>query len=615
MKRLSNISFTIAAGFLLVSAATASILGSEPVTGMELKQDSDTLNAGRILKINTFWLDIIPPSAGVQFYRDGIVFLANTKSESKMPESHTSFGKVETYYASLNDTIPGNQVLFSSSVPWEVPTDAMTFNSDYSVMYYTKLPTGRESEKIYQAKYQSFKNGKREWVSDTKPLSFCNDKSVYTNPALSADGEKMIFASNRKESIGGLDLFISYKEGDNWSEPINLGNLINTQGNETSPYLDQSNNLFFSSDGIKGYGGYDIYMCRYNGRGWDKPLNLTRIVNTPDDELAFTLDPINAKSAFFSSRNAKGNKQVRLYRITFRDQFASNRLGNISNAVRYIAQSGYVPTETQFIAEKPAEQVTREKETVKEQVQEPPVQAVVEKPVEQPKAETQIPVVENQNPPVTAEIAASPSAGSDAIVYRVQFMSLSKPKGSFDMKVGGKSYKTFEYFFNGVYRSCAGEFSSPATAQNLLNQMKREGYPDAFVVAFKNNERITGSLQAAAKVQENVVAEKPPVISQPEEPVQKQAETDYSRSDAVIYRVQYATSGNPSGVREVTIEGKTYKTYEYLYYGAYRLCAGEFPDRNSAQTLQSAMRSGQYKDAFIVAFKNGIRITDPSSLK
>jgi hypothetical protein len=183
------------------------------------------------------------------------------------------------------------------------------------------------------------------------------------------------------------------------------------------------------------------------------------------------------------------------------------------------------------------------------------------------------------------------------------------------MKVGGKSYKTFEYFFNGVYRSCAGEFSSPATAQYLLNQMKREGYPDAFVVAFKNNERITGSLQAAAKVQENVVAEKPPVISQPEEPVQKQAETDYSRSDAVIYRVQYATSGNPSGVREVTIEGKTYKTYEYLYYGAYRLCAGEFPDRNSAQTLQSAMRSGQYKDAFIVAFKNGIRINDPSSLK
>jgi len=616
MKRLLNIHFIIAAGFILVMALSEISFGSAPPAGTENYQDSDTLNAGKILKVNPFWLDIIPPSNGVQFYRDGIVFLANTKSESKMPESHTSFGKVETYYASLDDTIPGNHVLFSSSVPWEVPTDAMTFNRDYSIMYFTKLPTGRESEKIYQAKYQSFKNGKREWVSDTKPLSFCNDKSVYTNPALSADGEKLIFASNRKESIGGLDLFISYKEGDSWSEPINLGNLINTQGNETSPYLDQSNNLFFSSDGIKGYGGYDIYMCRYNGRGWDKPLNLTRIVNTPDDELAFTLDPINAKSAFYSSRNAKGNKQVRLYRITFRDQYASNRLTNISNAVRYIAQSGYVPTEgTQFIASKPADQITREKETMKEQVRETTVQTVVEKPSVQPKAETQKPVTEVQNQQVAAPAYESPSAASDGIVYRVQFMSLSKPKGSFDLKIGGTSFKTFEYFYNGVYRSCAGEFSSPATAQNLLNQMKREGYPDAFIVAFKNNERITGSLQATAKIPENVVTERPAVISQPEMPVQKQADSDYSQGDAVIYRVQYATSSNPSGIREITIEGKTYRTFEYLYYGAYRLCAGEFTDRNSAQALQLAMRRGQYKDAFIVAFKNGIRITDPASIK
>ena len=231
MKRLHYITLIFAAGFTLVSVASAGSLRTVRSADAGLVQDNDTINAGKILKINPFWLDIIPPSTGVQFYRDGIVFLANTKSESKMPESHTSFGKVETYYASLDDTLPGNHVLFSSSVPWEVPTDAMTFNTDYSLMYYTKLPSGRESEKIYQAKYQSFKNGKREWISDTKPLSFCNDKSAYTNPALSADGEKMIFASNRKESIGGLDLFISYREGDNWSEPINLGNLINTQGN------------------------------------------------------------------------------------------------------------------------------------------------------------------------------------------------------------------------------------------------------------------------------------------------------------------------------------------------------------------------------------------------
>ena len=101
-----------------------------------------------------------------------------------MLESHTSFGTVETYYAAFKDTTLGNHIVFSPSVSWDVPAEAMTFNSDYSVMYYTKLPSSQEKEKIYQAKYQLYKNGKRDWISDSKPLSFCSDKSVYTNPAL-----------------------------------------------------------------------------------------------------------------------------------------------------------------------------------------------------------------------------------------------------------------------------------------------------------------------------------------------------------------------------------------------------------------------------------------------
>ncbi len=79
----------------------------------------------------------------------------------------------------------------------------MTFSSDYSVMYYTKRPSNKEPEKIYQAKYQVLKNGKSEWVSESKPLSFCTGKSVYSHPALSADGEKIVFTSDRSESAGG----------------------------------------------------------------------------------------------------------------------------------------------------------------------------------------------------------------------------------------------------------------------------------------------------------------------------------------------------------------------------------------------------------------------------
>ena len=80
---------------------------------------------------------------------------------------------------------------------------------------------------------------------------------------------------------------------------------------------------------------------------------------------------------------------------------------------------------------------------------------------------------------------------ADAVIYRVQFSTSAKPKGSYEITAGGKTYKTYEYLYNGAYRSCAGEFSSRASAATLQSVLKREGFPDAFVVAFKNDVRLT----------------------------------------------------------------------------------------------------------------------------
>lgn len=604
MKRLFKIFLLSAATCLVIVGVTARPLIAGSVYQSAQVQNSDTLNANTLLKVNRFRLDIIPPSSGVKFYRDGIVFLSNSKLEGKMLESHTSFGKIEAYYATLKDTSVGNHTLFSTSVTWDVPTEAMTFSSDYSVMYYTKLPGNKEKEKIYQAKYQLYKNGKRDWISDSKPLSFCTDKSVYTDPALSADGEKMIFVSDRRESIGGLDLFISYKEGNDWSAPINLGNLINTQGNETSPFLDQENNLFFSSDGRKGFGGYDIYLCHYNGRGWDKPVNLTQRINTPDDDLAITLSRLDAKSAFFTTRAKTGDRSPILFRVSFRDQSAISKLTNLSDAFQYIAQAGFSPEEA-FIAE-----TDKQVEVKKPQKEEPVAEAIP--PQKQP---------EIKQEPVKPPVEEAPIAGY-AIIYRVQFASNAKPKGSYEITAGGKKYKTFEYLYNGAYRSCAGDFTAPALATNLQNQLKREGYPDAFVVAFRNNERLTGSLQSIAKSQEQpgqkpvteiAQTQKPAEIKQ--EPAKPPIEEASIPSDAIIYRVQFSANVKPRGSYEITAGGRTYKTYEYLYNGAYRSCAGVFSDKDSAAGLQNVLKREGFPDAFVVAFKNDVRITDPALFK
>ena len=86
-------------------------------------------------------------------------------------------------------------------------------------------------------------------------------------------------------------------------------------------------------------------------------------------------------------------------------------------------------------------------------------------------------------------VAEKPVEKEDIVIYRVQFDSNAEPKGSYEIKSGGRVYMTYEYLYNGLYRICAGEFSTLSQATNLQNALRKEGYPQAFVVAFKNNER------------------------------------------------------------------------------------------------------------------------------
>lgn len=582
-------------------------------SGSAEAQITDTMNINAVLRVSPFRLEIVPPSSGVSFYRNGIVFLSSSRSESRMLDSHTSFGTVETYYAGLIDSTTGRQEPFSESIRWDFPAEAMTFSSDYSEMYYTKRPSGREPEKIYMAKYQEGKNDSYDWISEKQPLSFCSDKSVYTHPALFADGEKMIFASDRKESIGGLDLFISYREGSGWSAPINLGNLINSQGNEMYPFVDQNNNLYFSSDGLGGMGGYDIFICRYNGRGWNKPVNLTSVINTSDDDIAFALSRLDNRTAFYSQRPGYGNRQPRLHMIRLRDQYALNRFTGLSQAFGYLAQAAVITTEETIpIAGIGSEsvrppEVSQETEVRKpEIIKESETGKVAEvKPASVPAKDIPEEVSQETAPVIRTE-TVQPSA--DEIIYRVQYLSVSKPRGTSEITVEGRTYNTYEYYYNGVYRSCAGEFRTPGAAVTLQNAMKRQGYSDAFIVAFRNNERVTGLPQPAssqpAGVQPQAVAVKTPVRTAP---------AQAASPDGIIYRVQFASVNQTGTIPEINAGGITYPIFEYTYAGAIRVCAGEFSSREDAAALQRVLKAGRYPDAFVVAFRNNERITNPAT--
>jgi outer membrane protein OmpA-like peptidoglycan-associated protein/Tfp pilus assembly protein PilF len=138
-----------------------------------------------------------------------------------------------------------------------------------------------------------------------------------SQPSFGSDGRTLYFASTRKGSKGSSDLWIS-RAGDDgtWSEPVNLGDSINTPGREMSPLIHpDGQTLYFASDGHTGMGGLDLFVARKKADGsWGRAVNLGYPINTPADELALIVDA-SGEWAYFSSDKLGGEGKYDIYRF------------------------------------------------------------------------------------------------------------------------------------------------------------------------------------------------------------------------------------------------------------------------------------------------------------
>ncbi|MFD1630754.1 OmpA family protein [Pseudopedobacter beijingensis] len=136
---------------------------------------------------------------------------------------------------------------------------------------------------------------------------------------ISSDGQFLFFTGcNRPDGLGRCDIYVSQKEGDNWSKPVNLGSPINTSGWESQPSLSaDGRTLYFVSDRKGGYGSYDIWKSTLDENGkWQVPINLGSNVNTPYDEQSPFIHPDN-ETLYFSSNGwpGMGNKDLFVSRL------------------------------------------------------------------------------------------------------------------------------------------------------------------------------------------------------------------------------------------------------------------------------------------------------------
>jgi OOP family OmpA-OmpF porin len=156
--------------------------------------------------------------------------------------------------------------------------------------------------------------------SRPKKLEITNDynRSKKVNYFMGGNKKVLLISAERDDSYGGRDLYASFLDSVNrWTEPLNLGSAINTAGEEYAPFLaPDERTLYFSSSGLPGYGGDDIYFARRIGDGWQEwsgPENVGPVINTPQDDAYFTL-PASGLYAYFTS-NQKDHKNLDIYRI------------------------------------------------------------------------------------------------------------------------------------------------------------------------------------------------------------------------------------------------------------------------------------------------------------
>lgn len=165
-----------------------------------------------------------------------------------------------------------------------------------------KKPT--KSSDIYHSKLS-----KRGTWSSPRAVKDINSSFFDAGASLTADGLTMCFTSERKGTKGGSDLWISHSNnGKSWSEPENIGKIINTSGQETTPFITpDGKHLFFSSNKGNGIGGYDIYVAAFNGTQWSYPVNLGIEINTVNNDTHFRYYP-QLKIAVLSSIRLVGKK-------------------------------------------------------------------------------------------------------------------------------------------------------------------------------------------------------------------------------------------------------------------------------------------------------------------
>ena len=259
---------------------------------------------------------------GPTYYKDKVVFASSREGTVQIKRTWNWNGLpfLDMYEATPSEDNELSEIeeLLKGKKNNKYHEGPATFNKEGNYMVFTRNNyKGKSSDGVVKLQLFSAELVEGKWEKE-EALPYNNSEYSVGHASLSADGKTMYFASDMPGGKGGVDIYKATRSDDGvWGEAQNLGDKINTEGNEMFPFIHEGNEMFFfASDGHLGLGGLDVFLTQIKGNGFGKVENLGTPINTTKDDFSFILDKEEKKGYFASNRaEGKGDDDIYSYKL------------------------------------------------------------------------------------------------------------------------------------------------------------------------------------------------------------------------------------------------------------------------------------------------------------
>ncbi|NHN28045.1 OmpA family protein [Flavobacterium jejuense] len=273
------------------------------------KGDPDYLTALKAKKplftINNSTLSSDKSDFGAVITNDNTIYFTSARNEARKKSGWNEEPYLDLYKATYNEDGSTSEATSIDKLNTKWHDGPATITADGNTMYYVSESFNENKFEKVKAKnskfgtmylYKATKEGD-SW-SNSKPLPLNNPAYSLRNPSISKDGKTLFFSSDMPGGLGGEDIWKVSVNGDKYGTPENLGEKVNTEGDESFPFIADDNILYFASNARQGLGGFDIYTFDLEKEA--AVVNIGQPVNSEKDDFSFNYN-IDKKVALFSS--------------------------------------------------------------------------------------------------------------------------------------------------------------------------------------------------------------------------------------------------------------------------------------------------------------------------